>query len=258
MSAANPRTGVCIHADGRSFVLIVVDGRAPGRTGMRGITFGRFARHVLGCERAVMLDGGGSSELFVRGQPGFEGRPAGVVNRTSDGVERTVCCHLGVRIDEAIAPDAGTSVFDAGQPSADASVDALDAGASSPDSGVVDPPGRLDASRPPDSAGLGDAAVTSVDAGARRAALEGACGCRTVGLASGSPRGLFLACVSALVFVARRTTRRRCRAGDSPGGSLRGSRRCSADPRSGPRQAPASARTSAATEGKRGDAVCAG
>lgn len=100
MATAQPRTGICSHEDGRTLALVVVDGRAPGRVGMRAITFARFMRHVLGCRHAVNLDGGGSSTMFIQGQPGEGTRPAGVVNRTSDGPERSVCCHLGVRIDE--------------------------------------------------------------------------------------------------------------------------------------------------------------
>lgn len=100
MGTANPRSALCVHGDGRSLVFVVVDGRATGRVGMRGITLGRFLFHNLGCRHGLNLDGGGSSTLFVRGEPGFGGRPAGVVNRTSDGTERAVCCHLGVRIGE--------------------------------------------------------------------------------------------------------------------------------------------------------------
>ena len=102
MAYANPRTGVCLHEDNRTVVMIVVDGRATGRTGMRGITFARFMKHNLGCRHGVNLDGGGSSTMFVEGRPGHGGRPAGVVNQTSDGHERVVCCHVGVRVD----PDA--------------------------------------------------------------------------------------------------------------------------------------------------------
>lgn len=99
MATANPRTGVCMHEDGTTFVMIIVDGRSSGRTGMRIITFARFMKHILGCRDGVNLDGGGSSTMYVEGQPGFEGRPDGIVNKTSDGHERTVCCNLGVRVD---------------------------------------------------------------------------------------------------------------------------------------------------------------
>lgn len=103
MGTANPRSALCVHGDGRTLVFVVVDGRATGRFGMRGITLGRFLFHNLGCAHGLNLDGGGSSALFVRGEPGFEGRPSGIVNRTSDGTERGVCCHLGVRVGEPAA-----------------------------------------------------------------------------------------------------------------------------------------------------------
>ncbi|GAB4209039.1 MAG: hypothetical protein OHK0013_28050 [Sandaracinaceae bacterium] len=196
MATANPRTGICLHEDGRTLALIVVDGRAPGRTGMRGITFGRFARHVLGCQRAVMLDGGGSSELFVRGQPGFEGRPEGVVNRTSDGRERTVCCHLGVRVDESIAPDAGPPPVDAAVISADAAVEAPDAGALAADAGLVADAGGVSS----DASLRMDAPIAERDAGRESASIQGACGCRVVGNARPLPLGLL---VFVLVVFAR-------------------------------------------------------
>jgi exopolysaccharide biosynthesis protein len=205
MGTANPRTGVCMHEDGRTLVLIVVDGRAPGRTGMRGITFGRFARHVLGCRHAVMLDGGGSSELFVRGQPGFEGRPDGVVNRTSDGRERVVCCHLGVRVDESVVPDAGPPPIDAAVVAEDAAVEAPDAATMPFDAGVA-----LDAGTGADVGPRMDAASVDRDAGRARTSIEGACGCRVVGGAREARSGL--ATLTALVLVALVRRRRGVRA----------------------------------------------
>jgi len=74
---------------------------------MRAITLATFMKG-LGCYDAINLDGGGSSTMFVEGQTPYPGRPTGVVNRTSDGQERGVCCHLGVRIDpNPPQPDAG-------------------------------------------------------------------------------------------------------------------------------------------------------
>ncbi|MCX7808617.1 MAG: phosphodiester glycosidase family protein, partial [Deltaproteobacteria bacterium] len=97
LQSPNPRTGICLHEDRRTVIFIVVDGRAAGRTGMRAITFGRFAKHILGCWQAIMLDGGGSSTMYVRGEPAEGDRAPGVVNRTSDGSERVVAAHLGVQ-----------------------------------------------------------------------------------------------------------------------------------------------------------------
>jgi hypothetical protein len=96
----NPRTAICEHDDGRTVVLVVVEGRAPrrGREGMTGLTLARFMRHVVGCRRALALDGGGSSAMYLRGQPGAEGEAPGVVSRIAASDERRLCCHLGVRV----------------------------------------------------------------------------------------------------------------------------------------------------------------
>lgn len=120
MATAQPRTAMCLHEDGHTLILSVVDGREAGvRVGMRAITLANFMKS-LGCYRAINLDGGGSSTIFVEGQTPYPGRPTGVVNRTSDGQERGVCCHFGVRIDpDPPVPDAGADV------AADALPDAL-------------------------------------------------------------------------------------------------------------------------------------
>lgn len=93
----HPRTAACLHADGITLILAVVDGRAAGRTGMRLRTLALFMKS-LGCHHAINLDGGGSSTMYIRGQPAYPGRSAGVVNRTSDGSERRVCCSFGAII----------------------------------------------------------------------------------------------------------------------------------------------------------------
>lgn len=110
MKYVNPRTAICMHKDGKTLILAVVDGRQSGvRTGMTGITLAKFM-DSLGCYNAVNLDGGGSSTMFIKKQKPFSGRPEGVVNRTSDGNERKVCCHFGVIINPEPPPeiDAGT------------------------------------------------------------------------------------------------------------------------------------------------------
>jgi len=119
MATAQPRTAMCLHDDQHTLILAVVDGREAGvRVGMRGITLANFMKS-LGCHQAVNLDGGGSSTMFIEGQTPYPGRPEGVVNRTSDGQERAVCCHFGVRIDpNPPVPDAGP------EPGAEAGPDA--------------------------------------------------------------------------------------------------------------------------------------
>jgi hypothetical protein len=66
-------------------LLITVDGRRPGHS--VGMTTRGFARLFvsLGADRALNLDGGGSTTMYVRGR---------VVNRPSDGTERPVSSAL--------------------------------------------------------------------------------------------------------------------------------------------------------------------
>ncbi len=85
-SAHNPRSAICLEADGTTLWLVVADGRsgsADGLTcdGTRDLLLG------LGCWNAAMLDGGGSSTLVVDGD---------VKNNPSDGSLRTVANHLGI------------------------------------------------------------------------------------------------------------------------------------------------------------------
>ncbi|HJS26431.1 MAG TPA: phosphodiester glycosidase family protein [Actinomycetota bacterium] len=76
----HPRTGVGVTASGE-ILLVVVDGRQPRWS--RGATMFEFARILrdLGAVTAMNLDGGGSSEMVVKGD---------VVNRPSDGHERAI------------------------------------------------------------------------------------------------------------------------------------------------------------------------
>jgi phosphodiester glycosidase len=75
-----PRTGVGVTSGG-VILLVVVDGRQPRWS--IGPTAFEFARIMadLGAVTALNLDGGGSSEMIVRGD---------VVNRPSDGQERLI------------------------------------------------------------------------------------------------------------------------------------------------------------------------
>ena len=93
--AYHPRTGIGLDRDRRTLYVVVVDGRQAGTVGA-GLDDLANLMSDLGASDAVNLDGGGSSTLFVAAD-------GGVVNRPSDGNERTVCCHLGVRVDPAAA-----------------------------------------------------------------------------------------------------------------------------------------------------------
>lgn len=80
-----PRTAVGVKRDG-TVLLLVVDGRSFASSGM---TLKEVAQYFLrlGAINAVNFDGGGSSEMIVKGS---------IVNKPSDGRERKVSMGLGV------------------------------------------------------------------------------------------------------------------------------------------------------------------
>ncbi|MDU4960913.1 MAG: phosphodiester glycosidase family protein [Sporomusaceae bacterium] len=80
-----PRTAVGLTADGR-ILLVVVDGRQAMSSGMSLLELALFMRE-LGADTAMNLDGGGSSEMIVKGR---------IVNKPSDGKERRVGNALAV------------------------------------------------------------------------------------------------------------------------------------------------------------------
>ena len=91
----HPRTAVGIADGGKTLVLVVVDGRRAGEAaGMSLIELGDLMRG-LGCQDALNLDGGGSSEMLLRDPQKGE---LVVLNRPSDGRERAVANVLGVSI----------------------------------------------------------------------------------------------------------------------------------------------------------------
>lgn len=97
----NPRTGIGMTASGQ-ILLVIVDGRRPGWS--IGMTLVGFARELvsLGAVRAMNLDGGGSTTMWLK--------PRGLVNRPSDSSgERPVCSAVLVLPngrDSAPVPDA--------------------------------------------------------------------------------------------------------------------------------------------------------
>jgi hypothetical protein len=95
----HPRTGVGLTPEGR-VLLVTVDGRRPGYS--VGMTTRGFARLFvsLGADRALNLDGGGSTTMYVRGE---------VVNRPSDGTERPVSSALLVLPPTSRAASSGGS-----------------------------------------------------------------------------------------------------------------------------------------------------
>ena len=113
-----PHTAAGIDRDGKSLILLVVDGRRPAHSA--GMSWQQISREMIarGAWNALLLDGGGSSTLVMRNQQG----KADVVNLPSDGhdlpvalsVPRSVADAFGVVIDDAATrPDI---VIHPGQP----------------------------------------------------------------------------------------------------------------------------------------------
>lgn len=102
----HPRTAAGVSADGRTLILLTIDGRQPGHS--VGVTLPELADLMieLGAQDAVALDGGGSTSFYLR-------RPDGslLTNRPSDGAWRPVANHLGVWIEwpKPVAPAAKTT-----------------------------------------------------------------------------------------------------------------------------------------------------
>lgn len=81
----HPRSGYGITRDGRTMLVVVVDGRSSRSAGVSTLEYARLLVS-LGLWEGIKLDGGGSTTLWVHDR--------GVVNRPSDGFERPVGNHL--------------------------------------------------------------------------------------------------------------------------------------------------------------------
>lgn len=86
---AAPRTAVAVDADGRRLFLVVADGWQAGSRGLTAAELAIFLTSDLGVRRALMLDSGSASSLFIENQ-------GGLVSSPSDGAERAVANHLAV------------------------------------------------------------------------------------------------------------------------------------------------------------------
>lgn len=90
----HPRTAVGVSADGRTLIILAIDGRQPAHS--VGVTLPELADLMigLGAHDALNLDGGGSTSFYLHRADGSL-----VTNRPSDGDWRPVANHLGVWID---------------------------------------------------------------------------------------------------------------------------------------------------------------
>lgn len=87
----HPRTAAGVTLDGRTLILLTVDGRQPGVS--VGATLPEMADLLLelGAHDAIALDGGGSTSFFLKRADGSL-----LTNKPSDGNWRPVANHLGV------------------------------------------------------------------------------------------------------------------------------------------------------------------
>lgn len=81
LNGLHPRTAVGNDSIGTKMVILIVDGRSKMSQGCTTKVLADIMRYV-GCYEAMNLDGGGSSELYVKN--------LGICNVPSDGKERTV------------------------------------------------------------------------------------------------------------------------------------------------------------------------
>lgn len=98
LNGLHPRTALGNNEDCTKLVILIVDGRSDVSEGCTSKVLADIMRYV-GCDDAINLDGGGSSELYVKN--------LGICNVPSDGKERTVANGLyavaNVPVDNEIA-----------------------------------------------------------------------------------------------------------------------------------------------------------
>lgn len=87
-----PRSAIGLSQDGKTLILATIDGRYTGAAGMTTEQVGALMVE-FGAWRAINIDGGGSTTLWIESE-------GGVVNKPSDGCCRLVSNHLGVQIVE--------------------------------------------------------------------------------------------------------------------------------------------------------------
>ncbi|HEX4724366.1 MAG TPA: phosphodiester glycosidase family protein [Pseudonocardiaceae bacterium] len=113
-SGVNPETAVGLSKDGRHAIIVTLDGRF-GETTAVGVGPAQVAGYLVqrGAYSALLLDGGGSTEMVAR-EPGTAG--VSVLNTPSDGVQRPVANGLFVYSTETTAGPARSVVVNGGRP----------------------------------------------------------------------------------------------------------------------------------------------
>lgn len=89
----HPRTAAGVSEDGRTLMLVAIDGRRPEWS--VGVTLPELAEILIGmgAHDALNLDGGGSTSFVYIDEQGER-----LFNRPSDGRMRAVANHIGVRV----------------------------------------------------------------------------------------------------------------------------------------------------------------
>ena len=104
LTRRHPRTAIAVDDDGGELLIIVIDGRQP--TYSDGATLDELTEIILrhGGDRAINLDGGGSSTLVIQGPDGRPKLLNSPIHTRIPGRQRPVANHLGIRA-ERLVPD---------------------------------------------------------------------------------------------------------------------------------------------------------
>ncbi|HLS28404.1 MAG TPA: phosphodiester glycosidase family protein [Opitutales bacterium] len=86
MRARHPRTAIGLTRNHDTLILVVVDGRSKTSVGMYGTELAALMKE-LGAWNAINLDGGASSQMYVKGR--------GTINAPESTARRKVLNHLG-------------------------------------------------------------------------------------------------------------------------------------------------------------------
>lgn len=111
-SGRDARVAIGVSKDGVKLILVTVDGRQADSVGASLDELGQMMVE-LGAERAINLDGGNSTTMFIAGE-------GGVVNHPSRGWEREIVTHIGVVAPAPTIPAANSAVVAATSESAQA------------------------------------------------------------------------------------------------------------------------------------------
>ncbi|AWM37500.1 hypothetical protein GobsT_45280 [Gemmata obscuriglobus] len=92
----HPRTAAGVSADGKTLVLLVIDGRQKDFSdGATTAEVGEWLK-ALGCAEGINLDGGGTTTLVVAGADGAPKLINRPIHANKSGTERVSASHLGV------------------------------------------------------------------------------------------------------------------------------------------------------------------